>query len=95
MTGRDLDYVEFGSDKHAEMLRLKKAVKDDKLQREGWTLEDLTAWGPEAMANDMAFLREILRQKVSTLTSGPPPEPQSDDPLAPHYAPPMWEPPKE
>jgi hypothetical protein len=85
------DYVEHGSDRHAEMLRLVKADKNEELQLEGWTLEDKTAWGPEAMAHDMKFLREILAGKVRTLKSGPPPAPQSEDPLAPNYAPPILE----
>lgn len=92
MTEIRADYVEHGSPRHAEMLGLKKAVKDDALQLEGWTLEDLTAWGPQAMANDMAYLREILRGKVSTLKSGPPSTPQSDDPLGANYAPPLEDP---
>jgi len=91
MTERNADYVEFGSDKHAMMLGLRKAGKSDSLELEGWTLEDLTAFGPQAMGDDMAYLREILRQKMNTLTSGPPPAPQSDDPLGAHYAPPLLE----
>lgn len=89
---RSADYVEFGSDRHAMMLGLKEAPKDEELELKGWTLEDKTAWGPLAMANNMAYLREILRGKVSTLTSGPPPVPQSEDPLAPNYAPPFEDP---
>ena len=86
---RSSDYVEFGSDRHAMLLGLRKAEKDDELQRDGWTLEDLTAFGPAARPE---YLREVLRQKVSALGSGPPPTPQSDDPLGPHYAPSILDP---
>ncbi|NIQ90181.1 MAG: hypothetical protein GWN93_14580 [Deltaproteobacteria bacterium] len=90
---RNPDYIAFGSDEHAAILGLKTADKDDDPQLDGWALVDITAWGPEALADDKAYLREILRQKVSNLTSEPP-EFQSDDPLAPHYAPPLQVPPQ-
>ncbi|NIV38677.1 MAG: hypothetical protein GWN58_57445 [Anaerolineae bacterium] len=86
------DHIAFGSDEHAAILGLKKAGKDDDPVLDDWALVDITAWGPEAMADDKAYLREILRQKVSNLTSEPP-KMQSDDPLEPHYAPPMLIPP--
>jgi hypothetical protein len=87
------DYIEFGSDQQAAILGLKKAEKGDDPQLDGWALVDITAWGPQAMADDKAYLREILRQKVSNLTSKPP-QLQSDDPMAPHYAPPLQVPPE-
>jgi len=79
--------VEFGSDQHAGLLGLKKASEDDVPQLDGWALIDVTVHGPAARPE---YLREVLRQKVSTLQSGPPPTPQSEDPLADNYAPPMW-----
>ena len=83
------DYVKHGSDRHAEeVLGLRKAVEGDEPQLEGWTLVDLTAFGPTARPE---YKREVLRQKVSTLMS-PVPKLQSDDPLAPNYAPPLWMP---
>jgi hypothetical protein len=82
------DYVKPGSDQHAALLGLRKADEDDALVCEGWTLADLTTWGPNATE---MFLRNILRSKVSELTS-PPPTVQSADPMKPGYAPPMWQP---
>jgi len=90
---RNPDHIAFGSDEHAAILGLKKAGKDDDPQQDGWALVDITAWGPQAMADDKAYLREILRQKVSNLKAKPP-VPQSDDPDAPHYAPPLQVPPE-
>ena len=77
-----------GSDGHAAFLGLVKAKKDDEPQLGGWTLADVTMWGPSATAE---FLKRVLAQKVSELTA-PMPEVQSDDPLAPNYAPPLWMP---
>lgn len=84
---RPSDRMEFGSDRHADHIGLKKASEDDVPRLDGWALVDITAYGPAARPE---YLREVLRQKVSTLQSGPPPEPQSEDEFAPHYAPPMW-----
>jgi hypothetical protein len=61
--------VKHGSDEHAALLGLKKADKDDGLQIDGWTLVDVTAFGPQATEN---YIREVLRQKVSELKAGPP-----------------------
>ena len=83
------DYVEHGSDRHAALLGLRKAKKGDKPQLEGWTLFDLTAFGPAARPE---YIAEVLRQKVSTFTAGPAPKLQSKDPLKPNYAPPLWMP---
>jgi len=75
------DYIEHGSQEHAGLLGLRKAAKEDNLELNSWTLEDMTAYGPQAT---MDFLKEVLRQKVSELT-GPAPK-------VPDNAPPMWEP---
>lgn len=72
-----------------QTLGLRKAEEGDEPQLEGWTLADLTAFGPSARPE---YKREVLRQKVSSLLSGPAPVPQSDDPLAPNYAPPIIDP---
>jgi hypothetical protein len=82
------DYVEHGSDQHAALLGLRKAEEDDTLVYQGWTLADVTTWGPTATP---LFLKNILRSKVSELTT-PPPVVQSVDPMKPGYAPPMWQP---
>jgi hypothetical protein len=81
--------IEFGSKEHAYLLGLKEASKDDSPQMSGWTLMDITAFGPQATEN---YIKEVLRQKVSELTSGGPPTPQSADPRKPNYAPPLWVP---
>lgn len=81
--------VKHGSDDHASLLGLKKAEKDDAYQVDGWTLVDVTAFGPQATE---AYIKEVLRQKVSELKAGPPPMPQSKDPYKPNYAPPIWVP---
>jgi hypothetical protein len=83
-----LDYVKHGSDRHALMIGLRLATEDDKLVKDGWTLADMTQFGPQATDD---YMREVLRQKVSELTA-PTPSPQSSDPREPNYAPPMWRP---
>lgn len=82
------DYVEPGSERHAEFLGLRKATDDDTFVVDGWTLVDLTVFGVTANPD---FVRAVLAQKVSALTT-PQPVVQSEDPLAPNYAPPMWQP---
>jgi len=79
-----LDYVERGSDRHAMVLGL---VKDPGSEF-GWKLADPTAYGPTATE---VYLREVLRQKVSDLNTAMPTI-QSEDPLSPGFAPPMWRP---
>jgi hypothetical protein len=84
------DYVEIGSEQHATILGLRPARDDDTYVRKDaqgrkWTLVDVTAFGPQATE---AYIREVLRQKVSVLDS-PAPEIQSEDPFAPDYAPPL------
>ena len=91
---RQTDYVEHGSEQHAAVLLLRPAREGDAYVQEDsqgrkWTLVDTTAFGPQATE---AYLREVLRQKVSELDA-PMPEIQSEDPLAPGYRPPMWQPP--
>ena len=80
-----------GSDGHAAFLGLVKAKKDDEPQLKGWTLADVTMWGPSATAE---FLKRVLAQKVSELTTLPP-EMQSEDSRLPNYAPTMWVPSEE
>jgi hypothetical protein len=85
---RNPDYVEHGSDRHAGLLGLRKAQKDDEPQLDGWALADMTMWGPTATDK---FLMQMLRQKVNELNSKAPTV-QSEDPFKPHYAPPIWRP---
>ena len=82
------DYIPHGSDRHAAHLGLVKAKEGDEPQQDGWTLADITMYGPSARPE---YLRRVLAQYVSELTTLPP-EVQSDDPRAPNYAPPMWVP---
>ena len=84
----NLDYVPHGSDEQAGMLGLVKAEKDDVPQLNGWALQDITMYGPNATDK---FLEQKLRQLVNDLTSKAP-ETQSEDPFKPHYAPPIWRP---
>ena len=86
--GGNLDYVPHGSDQHAGLLGLVKAEKDDVLQLNGWALADMTMYGPNATDK---FLMQMLKQMVNELTSKAP-KVQSEDPLAPGYAPPIWKP---
>jgi len=85
------DYIAHGSDQHASLLGLIKATPEDEPQYNGWALADITMYGPSARPE---YLRRVLMQKVSELTILPP-ETQSDDPLAPNYAPTMWVPSEE
>jgi hypothetical protein len=82
------DYVEPGSARHAALLGLREATDDDEIQYDGWALQDVNLLG--IAATDRA-IREVLRQKVTSLTSKTPVI-QSDDPTAPGYAPPIWMP---
>jgi hypothetical protein len=82
------DYVERGSDKHAGMLGLKKATDSDSPKLGGWALEDIVSYGPTVSPQ---FLDGMLRGKVNELSMEIP-ETQSDDPLAAHFAPAMWQP---
>lgn len=97
MTGRDeipidpnvqTDFVAHGSDRHAFLLGLKKAGDDDRLVVDGWTLEDVTMFGP---ACTIEFLEQFLLQKVNELNTEMP-EIQSRDPREPNFAPTMWRP---
>jgi len=85
---RNPDYVEHGSDRHAALLGLRKAEKDDEPQFDSWALADITMYGPNARPE---YLVRVLRQKINELKSKPPVM-QSKDPFKPHYAPPIWKP---
>jgi len=84
----NLDYIPHGSDAHAALLGLKKAEEHDVPQHDGWALQDVTQYGPAARPE---FLEQVLRQKINELTISLP-KMQSNDPFAPHYAPPLWQP---
>jgi hypothetical protein len=79
---KNTDYIEHGSPEHAALMGLRKAKPDDAVQLDGWTLADMTMFGPQATE---AFLRETLRQKVNELKAG--------KPSVPEYSPQMWTPP--
>ena len=83
------DRVERGSDEHAAMLGLRKAISDDgDYVIEGWALEDITNFPPSVTPE---YLKRMLRQKYNELTE-PMPVMQSVDPRKPHFAPTMWRP---
>ena len=88
----NVDYVPHGSEQHAELIGLRKAEDGEELQLDGWTLADRTAWGPQATES---YIKEVLRQKVVEWKKGAPPKPQSEDPFAPNYMPPIWKPSEE
>jgi hypothetical protein len=85
------DYIEPGSPEHAAYLGIRKATKGDdpELVIEGYTLTDPYPLGVIGWSKE--YRREWLRQKVSGLLTKPP-EIQSEDRQAEHYAPPMWSP---
>lgn len=87
------DYIEFGSEAHAALLGLKKAQKDDPeiYVINEWTLMDI-ATPLLSSRGSKEYVRELLRQKVTSLISGAPAIPQSESRLQPYYAPPLWEP---
>jgi len=76
------DYIAHGSDKHAALLGL---VKDEAGE---WALGDTTVFGPQVTEK---YLAEVLRQKISVLSTSPPAV-QSLDRRQPNYAPPMFVP---
>jgi len=78
--------VEHGSERHAALLGLRKADKDDELACDGWTLT-INNYPPNT--TELWFRRE-LQSKVNELTSDPP-KYQSRDPGAPFYAPELGE----
>lgn len=87
---KDPNFIKHGSDQHAMILGLRKATAEDKYVHEGWTLQDITAFGP---ATRPEFLEATLVQRVNELKK-PPSMPQSINPRKPNYAPAMWTPPE-
>jgi hypothetical protein len=79
--------IKHGTDEHAALLGLRKAAPEDKLVLSGWTLLDMTAYGPQTTES---YLTEVLRQKVSELKAGPPKH--QGDPNKAGYLPPMFNP---
>jgi hypothetical protein len=67
--------IEHGAAEHAALLGLRKATQEDAIQLDGWTLVDMTIFGPQVTD---AYLREVLRQKVSELKHKPKP---TDEPI--------------
>ena len=74
------DFVKHGSDRHAALLGLKKSEKDDKFQHGGWTLEDVTQFGPTARED---YILAQLQQRVRELQATP---------EVPANAPAAWQP---
>lgn len=74
------DFVQHGSEQHAQLLGLRKAVKEDTLQYHSWTLQDFTIFGPNAREE---FIKAQLISKVNEL---------ENPPTVPTGAPPMWTP---
>lgn len=60
--------IEHGSEDHAQLLGLRKAGKDEKYQYEGWTLIDITQWGPSATSD---YINAQLIQRVNEFKSKP------------------------
>jgi hypothetical protein len=81
------DFIEHGSDEHMEYLGLRKATKDDKVQFKGYAF----AYAPYGVEWDEDRELRLLKSKVSGFLTKPP-EIQSEDRQAEHYAPPMWSP---
>ncbi len=69
---RNLDYVEWGSETHMQLLGLRWAVEGDMLVYEGYTLADPGAFG---LLVSEQMLKFQLMSKVSELRSGKPPIP--------------------
>ena len=65
------DYVKPGSAEHAAFLGLRKAKEGDAYVQDDWALLDPTAFGPQATE---AYIKEVLRQKVSELKSAKHPD---------------------
>jgi len=85
------DYIGHGSEKHKLWLGLRDATKEEMEEGrdvDGYMLRDITIFGLHVRPE---FLKTLLQQKVSQLTS-PVPVFQSMNPLAPNYAPPLWMP---
>ncbi len=82
MSAKQKDFVEFGGERHALLLGLRKAAKDDAEEAtyKGWALVDPTAWGPNARPE---FIRAQLVQRVNELMTKP---------SVPADAPKMWMP---
>lgn len=75
------DFIKHGSANHAALLGLKKAVDGDKFICEGFTLSDVTQFGPTARED---YIQAQLVQRVAELKTAP---------SVPVNAQPMWVPP--
>ena len=82
------NYIEHGSQRHMDLLGLRKATPEDVPEYEGFALVDITAFGPAARPE---YLKEVLRQKVTEFQTKPV-MPQSEDPFGKNYAPPIFDP---
>jgi len=82
------NYIEHGSERHLEILGLRKATDDDEIQAEGYTFVDITAYPANARPD---YLKNVIRQLLSEWKSKHV-KPQSDDPFEKNYAPPIFDP---
>ena len=82
------NYVGHGSSKHASHLGLEPDLPSKDNDWRMWKLIDPWRWGQNAQPG---FINSRLDAKINSLTA-PMPETQSEDPLAPNYAKPMFSP---
>ena len=87
------NFIEPGSERHMAIVGLRLSDEHDTITVEGekgkYAHADLTKWGPNVRDE---FLRRVLVQKVAGFETGFGPAPQSEDPFADNYAPPLWSP---
>lgn len=84
----DPNYIEYGSPEHLRFLGLRKATEKDKIQFDGYALEDITKYPSNARPD---YLEEVIKQKLSEWKTKPV-MPQSRDFRQPGYAPPIFDP---
>lgn len=95
MAAKNKDYIKPGSDAHKQLLGLREATDGDEITCEGadgtvYALQDITQFGPSATRD---YLHDVLRQKVRVIDAGDKPFViQSEKPMEPGYAPPLWVP---
>ena len=104
--GGNVDYVEFGSEEHANLLGLERVVNGKDVPEGTAVVEDAEGrkWklidpAYSSMFSMPQFSIEqierthsmVLSQRVNELNSEPP-KTQSKDPRKPHFAPTMWQP---
>ena len=81
-------YVEHGSERHLELLGLRKATDDDEIQFGGYAFVDVTKYPANARPD---YLRNVIQQLLSEWKTKPV-KPQTEDKLGKNYAPPIFDP---